>query len=597
MKTLLYRHRHSFFLALIILFQLFYITYTFCQREGWHIDEAWSYGFANADHQVGININKDKEIINYSQWLDSSIFREYIEVQSEGTFQFGSTYYNCTVNHNNPPLHNLMLHAVCSFFPNTFSWWYSYFINVISFVIAAIALYALARELMHSQNAALLTCIFYGFSTGALNTFIYLRMYAFLTALVILLCYIHARLYNKRFQKNTLCFISLFFLTVIGGSTQYIFLFLAFCMTAVFSLYLLFSKRWKTLLCYCGVMALSAATVFLLWPYDIEKFTTPSLYGVEMPYLWEIKYCLQCIFNQTLGIWIPYPNPLRNAILLIVSVYVLILVTALCFIFRKNSRFKNLINRMHTSTATWIKHIPKRLYHMNKLYLLFSFTWIGTMLVIAKTCNIFVMGKHADRYLFCLFPIVAVLFSGMLYKSVQHIPLKPFRSSKKIPFISFAGLLIIFLTVNHIYYPCNYLFERHCDAPPISQIVQDSNVILLSKSFENLPFYPPMLLNTRHFFISSPFDDVDTTIEAMNKLEDNNSAVYLIAEAPYFLPEDYKRDESKPDYIYDRESMFASPYKLSEYLDKISSCSWIKEKTYIQTEDSFKGTLVVYKLR
>lgn len=72
MKTLLYRHRHSIFLALIILFQLFYITYTFCQREGWHIDEAWSYGFANADHQVGININKDKEIINYTNGLTAA---------------------------------------------------------------------------------------------------------------------------------------------------------------------------------------------------------------------------------------------------------------------------------------------------------------------------------------------------------------------------------------------------------------------------------------------------------------------------------------------------------------------------------------------
>ncbi|MCI8364668.1 MAG: glycosyltransferase family 39 protein [Eubacterium sp.] len=597
MKTFLHKHRHPLLLTLIILIQLLYITYIFCQREGWHIDEAWSYGFANADHQVGINFNKDNEIINYGKWLDSSIFKEYIEVQDGKAFQFGTAYYNCTVNHNNPPLYNLILHAVCSFFPNTFSWWYSYFINVISFVIAMIALFALARELTHSRNAALLTCVFYGFTTAALNTFIYLRMYAFLTTLVILLCYIHARLYNKHFQKNTLSFIYLFLVTVLGGSTQYIFLFLAFCITAVFSCYLLLNKKWKTLLCYCGVMALSAATVFLLWPYDIEKFTTPSLYGAEMPYLWEIKYCLQCIFNQTLGIWIPYLNPLRNAIILIAFVYVLILVTGICFIFRKSSRFKNLISQMRTSIAAWLKLIPKKLYNMNKLYLLFSFTWIGTMLIIAKTCNIFVMGKYADRYLFCLFPIVSVLFVGIVYKCIQRIPLKRFKTNKKIPWISVTSLLIVLIIVNHIHYPCNYLFQRQCDAPPISELVKDSNVILLTKSSGNLPFYPPMFLDSRHFFVSSPFEDIDTTIEAMDKLDDNNSAVYLIAEAAYFLPENYQRDETKPDYIYDEESMFACPYKLSEYLDKVTTCKWSTQKKYIQTEDSFKGTLVVYKLR
>lgn len=596
MKTFLSRNRYTFILVLIIISQLCYTTYMFCQREGWHTDEAWSYGFANANHQVGIYFDEKENVINYGEWLDSTVFKDYIEVQKEGTFNFSDAYYNSTANHNNPPFHNIILHTVCSFFPNTFSWWFSYFINVISFIIAMLALYALSKEISNSPAVALIACAFYGSTTAALNTFIFLRMYALLTALVILLFYVHSRLYNKNFKKPALCYISLFFLVVVGGSTQYIYLFLGFCITTIFSLFLIAGRKWKVLLGYCITMASAAITVFLLWPYDLEKFTTPSLYGAEMPYIWEVKYCLQCVFNETLGIRIPFLNPLRKAILLVIFIYALIIISGICFILRKNSRFKNFIRSLYTSTILWLKKLPIRLRKMNKLYLLFTFTWITTLLIIAKTCNIFMMGIYADRYLFCLFPIVASLFVCILFKCIQYICLHHFKKSRIFTVVSLALTLIALIIINHINYPCNYLFERNCDAPVISDIVKDSNVILVTKGSGYLPYYPPMFLDSKQFFVTSPYDDMDVMLESMNKLSDNSSPVYLIAEIACFLPENYQWDENMSESGCNIEVALSCQYKLSEYIDKIASCDWVTEIEYIQKESSYRGPLAVYKL-
>lgn len=599
MKTFFTKYKYAFILAMIILLQLFYITYMFCQREGWHTDEAWSYGFANADHQTGIYHDNNGTVTNYNTWLDSKTFKDYIEVQEGHSFQFDAVYYNSTAEHNNPPLHNMLLHAVCSFFPDSFSWWYSYIINAACFILAMIALFNLVKALNHSQTIALFTCFFYGSTTAALNTFIFLRMYALTTALAILLCYIHIQLYNKQFQKCCLWYVHLFIIMFLGGFSQYIFLFLGFFMTLGFSIYLLFQKRWKALLRYDAAMALSALTVLVFWSHDIKKFTNlSSIYGTDMPYIWEVKYCLQRTFNETLGIWLPYLNPLRKAILLITFVYLLIIGGGLCFLLRKNKGFQSIVRSIPSKLSSFFKTVPSRFRNMNKLYLIFTFSWVGTLLVIAKTCNIFSMGSYADRYLFCLFPIVAVLFICLLSKFLCYLGTRFTKKPKTFHYISLLCILCMLIGINHVYYPCNYLFKRECDKPVISEIVEDSNVILVTKHIGYLPYYPPMFLNIKKVFVTSPFDDVESSLQSLNDLEDTSSPCYLVIETNHFLAEDFIRDESKPDYIYNSfDEALCSPYKVSEFVDIIiKNCNWADRNDFIQKESSFRGPLSVYRI-
>ena len=65
-------------------------------------------------------------------------------------FDFGAVARNMS-DERNPPLHHMILHAICSFFPESFSWWYGYAINVLSFIGMMIALYFLGKEFFMSR--------------------------------------------------------------------------------------------------------------------------------------------------------------------------------------------------------------------------------------------------------------------------------------------------------------------------------------------------------------------------------------------------------------------------------------------------------------
>ena len=116
-------------LILIIVLQLLWTGYSFLYRkDGRHSDEIWSYGLANSYYQpfvyqrAGVHIDdcQMEDIINTEQWITGETFRNYITVQPDQRFAYGSVYSNQTLDHH-PPLYYALLHTVCSFFPNQFS--------------------------------------------------------------------------------------------------------------------------------------------------------------------------------------------------------------------------------------------------------------------------------------------------------------------------------------------------------------------------------------------------------------------------------------------------------------------------------------------
>ena len=192
--TFFLNHKKYFFLFIIITLQLAHFTYVFaCQREGVHSDENWSYGFANAYYQKQLYCDEKGNRTNFDTWTDTKVFHDYTEVSEDQRFSYGSVWFNMEEDFS-PPLHSALLHTICSFFPNSFSWWYAYIINIPSFIMAMICLYLLGKQLTHSENTALFICFFYSSLSGALNTFIYLRTYALLTALALLYSLLHCRM-------------------------------------------------------------------------------------------------------------------------------------------------------------------------------------------------------------------------------------------------------------------------------------------------------------------------------------------------------------------------------------------------------------------
>lgn len=120
----------SIVLGIMIALQLGMLLYSFqFHKEGCHSDELWSYGYANSYYQKDIYQNEKGEAVNANEWVNGDVLRDYLTVNKGEQFKYDSVYQN-QINDLSPPLHSMILHTICSFFPEQFSLWFSFSINI-----------------------------------------------------------------------------------------------------------------------------------------------------------------------------------------------------------------------------------------------------------------------------------------------------------------------------------------------------------------------------------------------------------------------------------------------------------------------------------
>lgn len=582
-------------LFLLIALQLVYFTYVFAyQREGVHSDENWSYGYANAYYQKQLYCDEEGNRTNFNTWTDSQVFRNYIEVSEDQRFSYGSIRFNMEKDFN-PPLHSILLHTICSFFPDSFSWWYAYLINIPSLIMTMIFLYLLGRELTHSDSKALFICFLYGSLSGALSTFIYLRTYALLTALAVLYTLIHCRMYNRSFQKPFRCLAGILLLNIMGGLSHYYFLALVFCFAVIFSIYLLFTRRFKTFLFYAATMFLSAGIYLLIWPQALHLiFGSSGMYSQHMKLIWEFKTCLQYLIGESTGVLILFPNPYSTAIFNVCLIFLTIITAGLSFLFRSESWFRRWIRRIRLGVRHFFRRMPGRIKKSNKLYPLLILIYLATLLIIAEISNIYIMGIYFDRYIFFLMPAATVLTVGLLSRMLSHL-LRRARSG-------FRAALFIVLTcccfgINQLVFPCKYLFPRNSDSRPTEELTREANVITAVDNDWHIVCYSTLLRNSRQFYMLN----IETLEDSLDGIEDlggsPDAPVYLIIETSRLHPKHWKKDESAPEGVVPADEILMLPYTSKDILDRISTHNFSGRTEYITTESGFVGTYEIYRLR
>jgi hypothetical protein len=194
------------------------------------IDEAWTYGAANSRNTNSFN--------GYSPytWIKAEAFKEFITVQENERFSLYDNGFDIV----HPPLHFFLLHTVSSFFPNQFSKWYGFSINLLCYIGTIIVIYLLANSLFQSKKKALLASAIWAFSLGAISSVLYIRMYLLLTfftvlALFFIVCYF------LEAKRKYLIGMAISF--ILAGLTEYSFWLFAFFMA--FSFFILTIKEWK----------------------------------------------------------------------------------------------------------------------------------------------------------------------------------------------------------------------------------------------------------------------------------------------------------------------------------------------------------------
>ena len=272
--------REYLLLAVIILVQLAFTAVIFVfVKGGSHSDEVWSYGLANSYYQpfvyqrpgVGIDEAAEADYTGLHEWISGSVFHDYLTVQEGERFAYGSVWSNQTYDHH-PPLYYLLLHTVCSLFPDSFSFGYGFFLSCVFLTVTQLFLYRLAKLMLGDSRPALITCGFYAGARAALYTFTFIRQYSLLTMLTVMLFYFTARLYRGSSLKAVLPPILL--LSFAMFMTHYFGIVIAGLLGGCICIRLLLTRQTGRMLIYGFSLSAVLGAYFLIWPAGWRHITS-----------------------------------------------------------------------------------------------------------------------------------------------------------------------------------------------------------------------------------------------------------------------------------------------------------------------------------
>ncbi len=309
-------------LCLILVLSLGAMIYYGSQKEGYHIDELYSYGLANSEYlpfmHFGVsgydvkdwmleygagesladlfrNLFRDFRILQEcdfdwqsseiyrkyliaqanssdtytTTWVPGSDYQDYLQVSDSNTFNYASVYYNQRGDVH-PPLFYLFLHTTCSIFRGGFSKWQGMVNNFLFLCLTLLVLFHMVKQYLGGREAAYGTLLAYFLSCGFLSTAVFLRMYALLTLTVVLCTDLHLALAARDYRLDRKLVRRLILSLLAGYMTQYYFVLFAIGLALVTCIRMILLRKWKPLLSYLLTLVGAAAIGIVLWPFSIK---------------------------------------------------------------------------------------------------------------------------------------------------------------------------------------------------------------------------------------------------------------------------------------------------------------------------------------
>lgn len=473
-------------LAALICLQLIYTTWIFAGKQVFHSDEFWSYGLANSYYQPfiymrdGVYIGNctQEDLINFDKWIPGEVFRRYVTVQRGERFAYGSVYHNQTLD-SHPPLYYALLHTICSLFPDHFSVWYGFALNLVFLAGTQIFLYLLALKVMRNPWKALLCCLLYGVGNGALLTFTFVRQYSLLTMLCVIFTYFCACVYEdwqngapwrKHLAETAIIALCAFM-------THYYAIIYVGAFTACFCLWLLCVGRWKRCLQFGFCMLGTLGLFLLLYPAFLMQAFSDSAKKAMWSVVIQYKMILNFSLEYNLGIYIePWATPFFQMLwpCLLFGLFCLLL---LYIPFRREAWMGRLL--------LWLRRTPARLVSRMKPESLRRGNFIACFSLIAilvhcmavnLTCNIFLMGDHTMRYVFMEYPLLCFVAVALLDWILRGI----FRGRRSGAVFPALALLTLLAAVSSKIQTTPLLIQRQPgEYRELSELLRNKNCLLL----------------------------------------------------------------------------------------------------------------------
>lgn len=585
-------------LIVMVAIQVAFLTlvFAFC-KQGYHSDELWNYGFANSHdltHLWSEGIND--EVVEH--WLDSDILKDYITVDREHRFSYTSVYRNAA-NDLNPPLQEMFLHTVCSFFPDVFSGWFCFIVNILAFVVIQFYLYRLVKSMTQNAYAGLAACLLFGFGFGAIDLITFLRIYAVAVAFAVMFAYYSHELYRNRDTKEQRIK-SLIFAgssCLLGCFTLHLFLVYAFAIVLSYTLFYLFSGKFKLFFQYGLTSALAVLMSFVIFPSTVRHMfggTTDTYnYSQQMyPVKWQIRlywhFITQDLFGVSVSMWPQMTLAYVGYAVLIIAFFL----APVCFLARKETWYLN--------TVSWIKKkfldICKKIKNFQFTVVTLLFTVVFLIIIAANRTSVYRMGEYSNRYVFLCYPILVALCTGVVYFIINW-----FVSSKRMQAKILVGIAAVFvflsLSVGGLMTSRAYFFEHHEEGTTLADLGEDANCICLLRYAWLVTCLTSEIYETDRFYITTPLSYQYSDYEKEGELKE---PLYLIIDQG-FLKEYYRLfgdNELKEDTVIDYDEYLAkqNSYNDTEILAYFYSLDFVNRITYIGCDEISSREINIYRI-
>lgn len=352
-------------------------------------------------------------------WISGEeLFREITVCRGE-RFQYGQVCINQALDVH-PILYYVAVHTVFSVFAGIYSDAFLFGINILFLMLTCIITYKLVRRCWNDPVMALFAVAVFGLSGGFISCAVYFRMYAMLTFFVMLVLYLHVKLQDdeKAVLGSRKRRLALGMTVWAGFNTHYYFILF---MLPVFVITCVRIRKdkcnfWK----YIKTMLLTGIISVIFWPFSVYHILfgyrgTEALSNVAASGILDRLYgCVKEFANAfTLG------NVMVFAVILVISVAAMI----------RNARMR-----------TWNAVVTA--------YMLIPL--MGYLVVVAQ-----VAPSVSDRYVMCLFPLVAAIAAYGIMQGIMMFT-KSQKAKKMVGTVLTVALFMISVTA----VAPNYLYEE-----------------------------------------------------------------------------------------------------------------------------------------
>lgn len=435
---------------LILLFSLYWAS----QKEGYFVDELYTYGLSNSYKEPFL----DAEEGYLNNYHSGEEFFDYLTVSEEDDFAFDSVWFN-QARDVHPPFYYVIIHLISSLFKETMSPWIGVGVNYFFYILSLFLFYYIAKDLCQNKWNAVIASIFFAISAGTINCLVFIRMYMMLMFWILIYTWLMIQFFRNNIEHKMELFhyIAVYSVIVCGFLTHYHFIIPAVVLSLIYILYLLIHKRIKNAFYYMISCVAAAVTTQYIFEASFNHIFV-GYRGIEA--IHNAKYAN--LFERISVMWNYVDRHIFGG----------------CFIFIA-------LLLLFCCVLAWIKtkkrKTAKKVTNVDDLRERKVLVWIQVALIVTTVVSFAIICKTAAfleaRYLFMLYPFfVLIIFIVLDWLTKQY--------RKKIKYYIIACVCLVCIVCSYgIYKEPTYLFEDNAIVPEIiSENYQGTNAVYITDS-------------------------------------------------------------------------------------------------------------------